>query len=327
MEATKIVSGVVKLWILALAAGALYFLYAQRAAPPLENEIEASDNIQHTNVDVRIGAIRKMSLSGYTVGFGNVEPGPATPGQPAADARMTVDWPANVTQVRCVEGQHVEMGDELFVANAANAAAQNGESIKSPIAGTVVLVDIHSGEVALPTRTAVEIMDLDRLVVAVQIPAWQAKDVAPGEPATVEIPADPVHGNSQKFDSIVERVDRDADPKSNLVGVDVTVPAKRGIRPGQLARVSILTSQQPDCLAVPADAIVRDALDRPFVGIVSDDHKQATLRPILPGLRDGDWVQITGEGIGADQTIVVGGAYALQYRDDINVLRASNQMP
>jgi len=320
MEATKIVSAVVKLWILALAAGALYFLWAQRAAPPLENQIEESENIQHTNVDVRIGPIRKMTLSGYAVGFGNVEPAPATPQQPAADARITVDWPSNVTQVRCVEGQHVDIGDELFVANAANAVAQNGEAIKSPIAGTVVSLDIHSGEVALPTRTAVEIMDLDRLVVAVQIPAWQAQDVVPGEPATVEIPADPVHGNSQKFDSTVERVDRDADPKSNLVGVDITVPAKMGIRPGQLARVSILTSQQPDCLAVPADAIVRDGLDRPFVGIVSDDHKQATLRPITPGLREGDWVQITGEGIGADQTIVVGGAYALQYRNDINVL-------
>jgi hypothetical protein len=40
----------------------------------------------------------------------------------------------------------------------------------------------------------------------------------------------------------------------------------------------------------------------------------------VPGLREGDWVQVTADGIAADQTIVVSGAYALQYRTDINVL-------
>jgi hypothetical protein len=65
---------------------------------------------------------------------------------------------------------------------------------------------------------------------------------------------------------------------------------------------------------------VRDSLDRPYVGVVSDDHKQATLRLIRPGLREGDWVQISGDGIEADETIVTGGAYALQYRNDIHVL-------
>ena len=40
----------------------------------------------------------------------------------------------------------------------------------SPIGGTVVSLDIHSGEVALPTKTAVEVVDLDRLVVAVGVP-------------------------------------------------------------------------------------------------------------------------------------------------------------
>jgi multidrug efflux pump subunit AcrA (membrane-fusion protein) len=84
--------------------------------------------------------------------------------------------------------------------------------------------------------------------------------------------------------------------------------------------VSIISKEQADCLVVPADAIVRDALDRPFIGVVSDDRKQAILKTVVPGLREGDWVQVTGDGIAADQTIVVSGAYGLQYRTDINVL-------
>ncbi len=315
MEANRVVSAVVKLWVLAFIGGALYFLWKDRAAPPLASQFEAAESITHTNVEVRVGTIKKMTLHGYVVGFGNVEGAPATADEGAADARVSVDWPVVVSEVRCVEGQHVEKGQTLFVvAKPANLA------VTSPIGGTVVSLDIHGGEVALPTKTAVEVVDLDRLVVAAGVPVWQGAEIKAGEQATVEIPADPVRGASLKFDSSVARVDPAADPKTNLVGVDITIPLNQGARPGQFARVSIISGQQVDCLGVPADAIVRDALDRPFIGIVSDDRKQAILKPVTPGLREGDWVQVTGDGIAADQTIVVSGAYALQYRSDINVL-------
>jgi hypothetical protein len=315
MQATRIVSAVVKLWVLAFIGGAIYFLWKDRAAAPLASQIEAAENITHTNVEVRIGTIRKMTLHGYVVGFGNVEAAAATGDQAAADARVAVDWPVVVSEVRCVEGQRVEKGQTLFVvAKPANLA------VTSPIGGTVVSLDIHSGEVALPTKTAVEVVDLDRLVVAAGIPAWQAGEIKAGQQATVEIPADPARGSSLKFNSSVARVDPAVDPKTNLVGVDITIPPNQGARPGQFARVSIVGIQEADCLVVSADAIVRDALDRPYIGIVSDDRKQAILKPVVPGLREGDWVQVTADGIAADQTIVVSGAYALQYRSDINVL-------
>jgi len=324
MEATRIVSAVVKLWVLALIGGALYFLWKDRAAPPLASQIEAEETIARTNVEVRIGTIQKMTLHGYVVGYGNVEPAPATVDHAAADARITVDWPAVVSDVRCIEGEHVEKGQTLFYVGRAylpgGANGSSGGAVTSPIAGTIVSLDIHLGEVALPTKAAVEVVDLDQLVVAVGIPAWQAAAISAGQRATVEIPADPVRGSTLKFDSSVARVDPGADPKTNLVSVDITIPPNQGARPGQFARVSIIGREEPDCLVVPADAIVRDALDRPFIGIVSDDRKQAILKPVVPGLREGDWVQVTADGIAADQTIVVGGAYGLQYRTDINVL-------
>jgi membrane fusion protein, multidrug efflux system len=321
MEATRIVSAVVKLWVLALVAGAIYFLWRGQAKPPLAGQLEEEENIAHTNVDVKIGTIRKMTLHGYVVGYGNVEAEPAMKDQPAADARITVDWPAIVSEVRCVEGQHVDKGQALFVSRPERFPAEAvSETSTSPIRGTIVSLNIHAGEVALPNQTAVEVVDLDRLVVATGIPAWQAAEIAVGQQASVEVPADPTRGSLIKFDSKVERIDRAVDPKTNLISVDIAVPAKLDLRPGQLARASIISSERPDCLVVPADAIVRDALDRPFVGVVSDDHKQAVLKLVEPGLREGDWVQVTGNGIAADETIVVGGAYALQYRNDINVL-------
>jgi membrane fusion protein (multidrug efflux system) len=161
---------------------------------------------------------------------------------------------------------------------------------------------------------------LDRLVMAAGIPAWQAAAISAGQAAQIEIPADPAMGGAVKFESTVQRVDGAADVKTNLVSVDVGVPAGRGVRPGQFGRVSIISREQPDCLVAPADAIVRDALDRPYIGVVSEDRKQAILKPVTPGLRDGDWVQVTAEGLEPDQTIVVGGAYGLLFRSDIRVL-------
>ncbi len=323
MESSRTVSTILKLWVLLLAAGALYYIWTDRATPPLAGQVEQSQAITHTDVAVRIGTIQRMTLHGYVVGYGRVEAEPATAQMPAAEARVTVDWPAAVSQVRCIEGQHVEKGQTLFLAKPAQAIMgmrQQGaeEAVTSPIGGTVVLLDIHAGEVALPTTTAVKIVDLDRLVAAAGMPPWQAEAISPGQQAQVQIPADPANGSTVKFESTVQRVDRAVDPKTNLVSVDVAIPAGKAVRPGQLARVAIAREER-DCLVVPADAIVRDSLDRPFVAMVSDDRRQAILKLVEPGLREGDWVQVSADGLEPGQTIVVSGAYGLLFRSDIKV--------
>jgi multidrug efflux pump subunit AcrA (membrane-fusion protein) len=101
--------------------------------------------------------------------------------------------------------------------------------------------------------------------------------------------------------------------------VDIAVPKGQSIRPGEFARVGIVGTDQPDCLAVPADAVVRDSLDRPYIGIVSDDQKEAILKSVQIGLREGDWVQVIADGLSDGQTIVVGGAYGLLFKTEISV--------
>ncbi|MGD0463026.1 MAG: efflux RND transporter periplasmic adaptor subunit [Tepidisphaeraceae bacterium] len=325
MESSRTVSTILKLWVLLLAAGALYYIWKDRATPPLAGQAEQNEEITHSDVAVRIGAIQRMTLHGYVVGYGSVEAEPATADLPAAEARVTVDWPAAVSEVRCIEGQHVEKGQTLFVAKPARGVSGErqqpaDEAVTSPISGTVVHLDIHAGEVALPTTTAVKIVDLDRLVAAAGIPAWQAAAISAGQQAEVDIPADPANGSAVKFDSKVERVDRAVDPKTNLVSVDIAIPRGQAVRPGQFARVAIAREEQRDCLVVPADSIVRDSLDRAFVALVSDDRRQAILKLVEPGLREGDWVQVSAPGLEPGQTIVVSGAYGLLFRSDIKVL-------
>jgi membrane fusion protein (multidrug efflux system) len=322
MESGKTISVIIKAWILLLAAGALFFVWRSRSAPALESDIEKEDEITHTEIAVHVGKIEKMTLHGYITAYGTVEPAPATTDQPAAVARISVPLPAVVTQVECVEGQHVEKGQALLVVDHGilrsvfgNASTPNApENITSPISGTVTMLNIHPGEVAMPTAPAIEIIDLNRLVVAANIPAWQASEISIGQSASVSIASSP------EFSSKVERIDAAADSKSNLISLDITVPQNQTLRPGQFARVSIASQEQKDALVVPTEAIVRDSLDRPFIGIVSDDQKQATLQLIEPGLREGDFIQIKAHGAAVGQPIVVTGAYGLLSRSDIKIL-------
>ncbi len=50
---------------------------------------------------------------------------PATAELPAAEACVTVDWPASVLQVQCVEGEHVDAGQKLFVVRPARISGEN----------------------------------------------------------------------------------------------------------------------------------------------------------------------------------------------------------
>jgi multidrug efflux pump subunit AcrA (membrane-fusion protein) len=307
MESRRILSAILKLWVLAIIAVALYFLWQQRSAPPLASTVEAAEQVKHTSVEVRIGSIHKMTLHDELVTFGYVEPEPATADKPAAEANITVDWPAVVSEVDCTEGQAVKKGQTLFI--------YKNNSVSSPIEGTVIALNIRPGEVALPTTTAIKIVDLNRLVVAADIPSWQISQISLGHPARIELPA-----TQKTFDGNVQLVDRAADPATNLVSVDIAIPPNSDLRPGQFAKVSIVTKETPDALVVPADAIVRDSQGISYVALVSDDHKQATLKRVEPGLRQDDWVQISADGLSPDQIIVTGGAFGLLFKSDISVL-------
>jgi hypothetical protein len=306
MQPRSILSFILKFWVLAMIMAALIVLYFNRTAPPLASEVEAAERVKHTSVEVRIGSIHKMSLHDELVAFGYVEPEPATTDKPSAEANITLDWPAVVSDVACVEGQAVRKGQTLLISKSV--------PVTSPIDGTVVAINIHPGEIALPTITAVRVVDLNRLVVAASVPSWQISQLSIGQPARIDLPA------QRAVDGNVQRIDRAADPMTDLVSVDISIPSGSDLRPGQLTKVSIATKEIPDALVVPADAIVHDTEDNPYIALVSEDHKQATLKRVQPGLREGDFVQITADGLSPDQTIVTGGAYALLFKSDINVL-------
>ena len=87
------------------------------------------------------------------------------------------------------------------------------------------------------------------------------------------------------------------------------LPANSGLRPGQFARLRIISEEHKDCLAVPVTSVAKDADGATFIALVDGD--KAVLKPVKVGLRDGDLVEVSGDGLEADKTVVTEGAYGL----------------
>jgi membrane fusion protein (multidrug efflux system) len=108
------------------------------------------------------------------------------------------------------------------------------------------------------------------------------------------------------------------DEKTGAVTVRASLPANAGFRPGQFVKLRIATEEHGDILAVPVESLVKDPDVGYVVAFVEKDI--ATQRPVRVGVRDGDFVEIEGEGIKVGQTVVSFGAYALPKMTKVRII-------
>src|SRR5262249_6068673 len=99
------------------------------------------------------------------------------------------------------------------------------------------------------------------------------------------------------------------DVKTGSGLVRVGLPTNSGLHPGQFAKVRIITQQHKDCLAVPAASVAKDAAGGTFLALV--EGEKAVLKPVKGGVREGDLLEVEGDGLDADKTVVTEGAYAI----------------
>jgi membrane fusion protein (multidrug efflux system) len=288
-------------------------------------------------VPVRVATIIRTTLRRYVTAYGPVEP------DPKASARVAPALPGVVTAVKCVEGQHVEKGAPLFQldsraadvavtfaeksverqqklakvdgtsqkalqdAEQALAAARTQQAllqVQSPLTGVVTKVNTKAGEAADLTTVLAEVVDLNRLVVSANVGSTELAAVQAGQPAEVT-PADSTNALSTSLIYASPQVDA----KTGAGLVRALLPASSGLRPGQFAKLRIIAEEHKDCLAVPVTSVAKDTSGGTFVALVDGD--KAVLKPVKVGLRDGDLVEISGEGLEPDKTVVTEGAYGL----------------
>ena len=186
-------------------------------------------------------------------------------------------------------------------------------SVTAPVAGTVIQINAHSGETVDAGRDLAEVADLKRLVLVATLPSREADLIKEGMTAQIDGGEDTVP--SLWPAGAVTYIDPRIDPQTDTVKLRVGIPASAALRPGQYARVRIIYADLKDRLAVPEEGLERTDEGLTVLKVV--EGNEAVLKPVKSGVRDGEWVEVQGEGIASGMRIVTVGGYGLQHKTRI----------
>jgi multidrug efflux pump subunit AcrA (membrane-fusion protein) len=112
-------------------------------------------------------------------------------------------------------------------------------------------------------------------------------------------------------------IDPAIDSRTGMGSVDAAL-TNPGFVVGQFLGARIVL-QERNCLAAPAESIVRDSLGRAQIALVEPDGRSVEMRIVNTGIRDGDMIEIEGPDLQAGAKIVTTGAYGLVTRAGIAV--------
>ncbi len=199
---------------------------------------------------------------------------------------------------------------KVAAAQAALSSAQTQRQllkISSPIDGTVIAINANPGESVDTAKVLVDVVGLDRLVVNVAVPASESTSLNKQLPAQIYLVS--AGTEAQSLEGTVYFIGSEVDRKTSTIPIGIDVSPGAQIKPGQSVRVRIIAQEHKDCLAVPKESVVSDENGDQFIATVEGD--QATHKIVKVGLREGDLIEIEGDGLKAGDAIVSNGAYTL----------------
>jgi len=228
-----------------------------------------------------------------------------------------------------------EQNAKVAEAQKALLAAQLQRSllkIQSPIAGTVVRINVNVGEAVDSTKVLGQVVALNRLIAAVNVPSTEAASVKTGQPAEISSdrsskdhagnsatsrPATKPAVEPADFAGTVQLVTPIVDQKSDSVVVEIRLKPDGGFQPGQAVRVRIVVEVHNDVLVVPSESVITNAEGESVVAVVKDN--KANQVPVHVGLREGGLTEIISDQIHAGDVVVTEGAYGLPKETKVHI--------
>jgi membrane fusion protein, heavy metal efflux system len=179
--------------------------------------------------------------------------------------------------------------------------------LRAPFDGTVLTVPSSLAERASPQAPVVQIGDLTRLQVVVDLTETDLPAVRqlPGRKIAIRGPGldTPVEAEVSRIGDVVDQVTR------TIPLVAMAANADRRLKPGMFIDAQIRYGPETPVIQVPASAIQRHA-GRTFVFVPKGDDEFATVDVRL-GRATADAVEIV-DGIAEGQPVVVAGGFALK---------------
>jgi len=210
-----------------------------------------------------------------------------------------------------------EAAQQLAAAKADLAAAQAQLAqvqLASPIAGVVARINVQPGQTVEPNTVVAEVIDPTRLVATVTVPVAEAARLKPGQTAELVVE----HSKDVAALGRVVYVSPLVDDKTATALVRVSVPPDAGLRAGQFVHARVITEERAGKLAVPREAVYTDRDGKSTLSIV--EGGVARQKVVKVGLRDGDLVEVEGEGLTEGTTVVTLGSYALPEETKVKVI-------
>jgi membrane fusion protein (multidrug efflux system) len=311
-----------------------------------------------TEVTVQVGKVTRVTLRARVDAYGTVEGDLASGGRAAGSARLSVPAAGIVMAVPVSEGERVAAGavtvkldDRAALAqlrlaeqqmerqnqlkasgNTSEKAVQEAAQqlataqaqlalvhLTSPIAGVVARIYVQPGQSVDANTVVAEVIDPARLVATVNVPANEATLLKAGQVAELLLERNAKAAAQGK----VLYVSPQVDAKTATVLVRVSVPPDSGLRTGQFVHARIITEERAGKLAVPREAVYTDHDGNSTLSTVEGDT--AKQRAVKVGLRDGNLVEVEGEGIAEGTTVVTLGSYALPKETKIRILNAAKE--
>jgi len=212
--------------------------------------------------------------------------------------------------VLALPDQKVEEGEEvMWVESRQPGDPPPTVMLQAPIEGIISKVNIATGQPVEPTHELIEIINLDQVEAAAQVPQHLAERLKVGQKAYIKIQG----SQARTFEATLAHLGAYADEEAGTIEAAFHLPnPDHLLRPGMRAEFNIIVNVRENVMAVPRTALLGNAVDR-HVYVKDFDLPNAFLKtPVVDGEINADFVEIKSGLFPADE-VVTHGAYSLGF--------------
>ncbi len=181
--------------------------------------------------------------------------------------------------------------------------------IIAPFDGVIAKVNVKSSDslsaVNYATAVAIEVIDLSRMELNVDVDEIDIPDVKLGQRAIIEVDALPDLQLEGEITSISSLAKEEGSLMLYEVKISFDVPQGYNLKIGMSAIADIVIDERSNVLLVPNRAITQGSQGNPIVKVMVDEEtKEIEERPVVLGVSDGFQTEIV-DGLNEEDVVVI----------------------
>ena len=174
--------------------------------------------------------------------------------------------------------------------------------VRSPFAGHVSRRMVDRGALVSASTPLFEVVDIDRVKVGIAVVEGDYRRVSLGQPVAVKVDAYP----DKRFNGTITRMSPVLNPRTRTAEAEIELDNPDGVlKPGMFARTTIVVERKRGVLMVPEASPVKTGAGYGVFRLTDEGGKVERVK-VTPGLRNGGWVEVTGDLRKGDRIVTLG---------------------